>query len=422
MSGPSSCGSTCINGYYPNNSVWQCLRCDSSCKECTAGDVNSCTNCNPPNYLQPTLSTLNCLTTCPDGYYPNDTSRDCVLCDNSCFTCSANGSKNCLSCKINTYLQDITGTSSCLTTCSEGKYPDTITLKCLSCHDSCKTCSAGDVNSCKSCNSPNYLQSTLSASACLTTCPDGYYPDTISRDCLACDTTCLTCSSSGSTYCLTCKKNSYLKSLPAPSSCISTCLDGKYLDSVSSECLLCDRSCKTCAAGDANSCIGCNSPNYLQSMFNASACLTTCPDGNYPDTISRNCLLCYNTCLTCSSNGSSACLTCKNNIFLQNNQEPFSYYLFKGECLTKCPSKSYADNQTFTCKFCHYSCHECLDQYENNCTSCNNETRILKSNTLSIYNDKNLSTVGSCECIHKYYDMVDNEYCLCKIFLIIKIE
>jgi proprotein convertase subtilisin/kexin type 5 len=84
------------------------------------------------------------------------------------------------------------------------------------------------LTSCVSCD-PNITPALyLSGTSCGTTCPDYYYPDSITRICIACSIPCSTCTSV--TNCITCTTGYSLYGL----SCILTCPSG-YL-SVSNIC------------------------------------------------------------------------------------------------------------------------------------------------------------------------------------------
>ena len=230
------------------------------------------------------------------------------------------------------------------------------------CYNSCATCQGPNLTDCLSCNSGLFLQNYSEYSVCQPDCFDGYYADFLDNICKLCDKSCLNCNIN-STHCLSCPDPNFLYNFQ----CLNKC---------------------------PNEMVIYVKDNYIK------VCLSSCP--NYFYLNQSICEACFYLCKTCNGRENNSCLSCD-----------YPNYLFKGECLTKCPSKTYADNETFICKFCHYSCHECIDQYENNCTLCNNETRKLEIKNVSLNFEKNISkTGGLCKCIHKYYDMMDNEYCL----------
>ena len=75
----------------------------------------------------------------------------------------------------------------CQSTCPAGYYGDTATNKCEACQLPCKTCAVAASN-CTSCATGN-----LHANACPTTCPDGTMPNTDTQVCINCDANCKTC-------------------------------------------------------------------------------------------------------------------------------------------------------------------------------------------------------------------------------------
>ena len=88
--------------------VTNCLQClnDTACKVCLSG-----------HYL---LNTTACLTTCPDGYWKNDQTMTCDMCDSTCQTCDINANR-CTSC-FTPYVLD--GSR-----CRSHGSPPTVTLK-----------------------------------------------------------------------------------------------------------------------------------------------------------------------------------------------------------------------------------------------------------------------------------------------------
>ena len=81
-------GQTAIDSY-PND---VCMDCLSPCAEC-AGSVSECTACTDTNYLMDGK----CISQCPDGFYPDVSSKVCLACSPLCKTCSS--STGCSVCK-----------------------------------------------------------------------------------------------------------------------------------------------------------------------------------------------------------------------------------------------------------------------------------------------------------------------------------
>ena len=73
---------------------------------------------------------------------------------------------------------------------------------CIPCHPDCATCSGAGFNQCKSC--PPDLPVLTSNGRCLPTCAKTEYFDGSSGTCKACDSSCKSCSTGGSSGCLSC--------------------------------------------------------------------------------------------------------------------------------------------------------------------------------------------------------------------------
>lgn len=76
-------------------------------------------------------------------------------------------------------------------------------------------------------------------------------------------------------------------------SCVSTCLDGTYLNSNKVNCVSCSSTCRTCTLS-ANNCLSC----AASFMYN-STCVSTCPTGFYGDADL--------VCRTCTGSSAPAC-------------------------------------------------------------------------------------------------------------------
>ena len=162
-----------------------CLACDSSCQTCSTQSATSCTSCYSGTYLLP--SNDSCVSCNVAGYYPNTTTQQCTSCDSSCQTCNSSNATSCLSCKTGTYL--LPSNNSCVACTVAGYYQDATSQQCLACSSSCKTCSGPTSSDCLSCNSTyNLLNGT----------------------CYQCDSSCKTCSGPSSTDCLSCPSGTVL--------------------------------------------------------------------------------------------------------------------------------------------------------------------------------------------------------------------
>lgn len=98
--------------------------------------------------------------------------------------------------------------------------------------------------------------------------------------------------------------------LPTDRNCYATCPSSLYFqDPVSKTCIPCDYTCLTCSSGyNKSTCLTCDA-NYRQ-LVNASIC--GCADGRYDDGIRLLCPICHSTCLTCVGAAITDCKTCNS--------------------------------------------------------------------------------------------------------------
>jgi proprotein convertase subtilisin/kexin type 5 len=84
----NQCVSSCGLGYFILSGV--CKVCNSACYTCDGTLSNNCLSCNPLSlnkYYDSIQKTCN--TTCISGYYNDDSLNKCLLCTNNCTTCSS---------------------------------------------------------------------------------------------------------------------------------------------------------------------------------------------------------------------------------------------------------------------------------------------------------------------------------------------
>ena len=224
-------------------------------------------------------STNSCVLVCPNGYYSNLLDHKCAVCDSACATCSGTGNSACLSCSSPSIFKPLT--SQCVPSCDPGQYPSSGTpSSCLSCNQSCLTCTGPSSTECASCNGSLYY--SPSTHACVTDCPAGYVKSSsMANLCSPCYSDCATCSGTSSSDCLTCSSTLFFSS--STNSCVSTCPSGQYGSTSSPRsCLSCNPSCVTCSGASASSCLSC--PVNLFLNESSSTCVSDCPSGTYKDT------------------------------------------------------------------------------------------------------------------------------------------
>ncbi|KAL4490865.1 hypothetical protein ABPG72_008601 [Tetrahymena utriculariae] len=365
----------CNNSYFivQSNNMFICQNCHGSCLNCSGSLSNQCTQCissllfynnqcltqcpqgyypNSQNICQLCPSNLNCAscqnstqcTTCKNGYYmttKQDTQQQvCMPCDPACKLCTGPSSSNCLGCLAGQqacnncavgYFQDgqTCFQMSSQSLCSKQTFPNYTKQNCQQCPTNCLTC---NTNACTSCinnsyylntdgtcqqcsQSMQYCQTCLNQTVCLA-CQSGYRLDSQSGQCLP------YCPPVDGYYqisdqiCATCPQGCQQCSLQGSKyiQC-SSCQDGYYLDPNTNLCFTCSSNCLLC--NDANSCAKCSLNNYLMPAINnqPSYCVTSCIPGYYQEIDSRLCIQCnIDNCTQCT--GPTSCSVCSAGYYI----------------------------------------------------------------------------------------------------------
>lgn len=126
----------------------------------------------------------NCVSQCPNGYYPIQGS--CHMCPLNCTTCSSQAN-SCTNCTNNTYLYN----GACVQPCPNATYANNLTFSCLPCTDlQCVRCSSS-ASICEECIAPFTVDpSTRNCRNCVL----GFLFNMATRMCEACAEECLSCS------------------------------------------------------------------------------------------------------------------------------------------------------------------------------------------------------------------------------------
>ncbi|KRW99232.1 Insulin-like growth factor binding protein, N-terminal [Pseudocohnilembus persalinus] len=377
----------CPDRYYQDQSSDDCLQCPQYCKKCS--DSENCQSCISSDGDRDVSN----LCVCKDGYFQDTQSENCISCPNYCQTCS--DSENCQSCILSEGDRDLS--NYCI--CNDGYYQDTGSDDCLECPKYCSKCS--DSENCQSCIS-TYGERDESN---LCQCKNGYYQDTISDNCIECPQYCQTCSDQEN--CQSCiisngERDEYN---------LCQCKDGYYQDTDSDNCIECSQYCQTCL--DSQNCLSCISSAGERDESN----LCQCKDGYYQDTQSDNCLECPQYCSKCSD--SENCLTCIISMViikipkvitvscpqycskcsdLENCQ---SCIISNGERdesnLCQCKDGYYQDINSDNCIECPQYCSKCSDSQ--NCLSC-----------ISSNGERDESNL--CQCKDGYYQDTQSDNCI----------
>ncbi|ORY78467.1 insulin-like growth factor binding protein [Leucosporidium creatinivorum] len=335
----------CATGYYAA-AGGDCLACDPSCASCS-GSSGTCITCQ--SGLQP-LSTdaTKCTTatsattngtfvTCADRTYFDSTTSACVDCNPLCETCWTTGTSGCLSCRspnalLNgecVALNSKTGVCDSSSVVQNGSTTavgsnagwvfdnsksecDALPAKCTAgAIDNFSSTSTRSQLTCSACLAGSYLVD----GACVSSCPTGYSVSDDGLSCVACDSSCSTCSGTTSSDCTTCSDTS---KLVLNGTCITgpSCPTGYFAPSTNTTtCLACHPDCETCG-GTFDTCLTC--PSHRPVLSSASTCLLTCSSSEYYDTSKGACVACSSECSTCSGAGSDHCLSCSSTTTLKS--------------------------------------------------------------------------------------------------------
>ena len=381
----SSCVSCNVDGYYQDTETQTCKACDTSCQTCSGSAATNCLSCPTGKYLL--ASNNSCVSCNVDGYYQDTLTQTCEACDTSCQTCSESSATSCLSCYSGKYMLAVN--NSCVSCNINGYYQDTVTQTCEACDTSCKTCSGSASTNCLSCDTGKYL--LAANNSCVSCDVDGYYQDTLAQTCNECDTSCQTCSGSAATNCLSCPTGKYL--LASNNSCVSCDVDGYYQDTVAQSCNTCDLSCQTCNGAVATNCLSCDTGRYLLAANNS--CVSCDVDGYYQDTLAQTCEACDTSCQTCSGSAATNCLSCPTGKYLlaSNNS-----------CVSCDVDGYYLDSATQTCNICDPDCETCSGSSATNCLSCYTGKYLLTANNSCVscnvngyYQDISTQTCKTCD-------------------------
>ena len=376
-----SCSSKCSDGTFAtsNNS---CSVCHQSCLTCDGSTGSNCTSCHPQFVLQMHSCVMRESTSCPSGQYFDHRAHVCRHCHESCTACSGKESTQCTSC-LEGNLLNLKGQcvdSRHLRSCSSGQYFDGSTLECLACPSTCISCSH-QLN-CTSCQLGYHLNQLgvciscpdtllLYNNSCVEDCPLHFYRS--NWTCKACHSDCRSCVNNSNDDCLSCFPGRFLDG----QKCVLECPAGTF--GKNGVCSPCITNCFSCMSRDF--CDSCSSGYYLLSLQSSGTkCVSQCPSGYVLHSPSRSCQSCPANCTKCST--SSSCLTCQPN---------HVYYAPSGSCLSVCPD-GYYSSLNGQCMACQPPCSTCansplkctmclsgmaLDMVSLVCQSCCNPDKVL---------------------------------------------
>ena len=322
-----------------------CATCDAACTVCN-GTVSTCSQCATGYFLYVNTT---CVSSCPVGSFPNGglceaCSPECQACDRAPDTCTA------------CYGSDVLDGLTCVAACPAGTYQDG--SNCYGCQSPCATCEDASTY-CTSCQNNfllfNETQSALTSNTtfnntCFAACPANMVQ--IGGQCVLCDASCATCSSSPS-FCTSCAfpVDDFLT---PDGQCLATCPTGTTPTNATgaNTCVTCTPPCSQCAAGNPTQCTQCvGGASVLDGV-----CWDTCPTGYVADVVLDTCVACTANCSACEST-TSTCLSCVGSTSLSGTS-----------CVSICPGGTFSDTNGI-CQQCDPNCEDCVSS-STTCTRC----------------------------------------------------
>ena len=318
------CVKDCPEGFYPDGQ--ECSPCNKNCKKCL--NSKSCDECLEKFSL---YLDFKCLDKCPEGMVT--VNRKCMPCDEqSCKECQPLKREICEVCKEGYMRYD----GKCLRICPEGTFPDG--NLCKPCPKSCRRCTE---TTCNSCEKPFKLK----GQECVQKCGEFFWDN--GEECIGCNNPkCITCDPNNK--CNKCQEGTFLYKNDCLDKCPEYTFARKIPKSKSSECIDCDRKCKTC---DENGCKDCiRGFNLIKENHE---CSNKCPIGS--TSVNGVCTPCENkNCLQCEPEAPSKCSYCLNKMLLYNK-----------ECVNSCPDGYYprvVDGKKWICEPCDGKCLICKEK------------------------------------------------------------
>lgn len=272
--GSNLCLDKCPPGYFADPAKGVCQNCSSSCSTCYGPTRENCLTCSKGTFYY----SDGCVDNCPKGYFANGKLLECLPCSSNCQSC-LNSPKFCTSCANDMLLDE--KANICIPKCNSNGTP------CVTCHSTCKTCSGPRDYECISCFSQNHR---LIHGKCIETteCPDGYFKsqstsDSVTIECVKCHNSCRTCNGSSHVDCLECGESftringlcsrcapgQYLEKSSSPSSSSSS----SYTSSTPNSCSPCHETCFECSGPNENDCTRCLEPSLF---FQQGRCVPCC--------------------------------------------------------------------------------------------------------------------------------------------------
>ncbi|ESU43038.1 Variant-specific surface protein, partial [Giardia duodenalis] len=256
------------------------------------------------------------------------------------------GVANCLTCTAPVSGTANTPMAATCDKCADGYFGDT----CTACHQSCRTCSAADENSCTACAEGTHFLGAASGKGKCVSCGDASGSTWKGvANCVKCNKP---VNENTPAVCTECADNYYLKTDGA-TSCVAAgqCNNGFFSTTDSSNkkvcvkcsdktsggidgCAKCSLTTSPAGAGATVTCTECTS-NKLSPL--GDVCLVACPASTYDS--SNVCTPCHTSCSSCFDAASTSCIACYPGSVLNRTTDSST----AGTCIPECTGR-YAEN------------------------------------------------------------------------------
>ena len=267
------------------------------------------------------------------------------------------------------------------------------------CHEACINCTGPNANDCIFCNNSNgyYLKENDDTSTCYSEneIEDGYYLDLNKQLIRLCYERCLSCNESGNetyTNCIKCINNEYHFDPFIDNHCIKEdeLPDVNYYVDIDVDTYkLCHETCLKCSGSNETNCISCNNSKgyYFKEDDEIKICHheDEIQDGYYLDLDENLIKNCNWRCFSCNQSGTNSysnCIECINDSY---HFDPYK----ENHCINEreLPSINYyVDEIDNKYKICHERCQQCSGPNITECTSCNNSKGFYsKEDDLDFY-------------------------------------
>ena len=109
-------------------------------------------------------------------------------------------------------------------------------------------------------------------------------------------------------------------------------------------------------------------------------CTDPCPDGTYPDSTTKSCIICQTTCLTCTGPLDTDCVLCYPHATKTSGKCKcdLTYYPVS---VTSCTTPQLC----LSCNSCSSGCEVCGSDSSTDCSSCITNYFLLNLNSVRIH-------------------------------------